>query len=105
MSFKESLRRWKDRSLLLTFLYEHIYLRYVLKIKYNVKIKDYGKGNSVWIPRNTRCDDLRIIFKGNNNVVRIGSGCELKNMNMLYIQDDGNELIINDHVIFDQDVS
>lgn len=89
----------------MTFLYEHIYLRYVLKIKYNVKIKDYGKGNSVWIPRNTRCDDLRIIFKGNNNVVRIGSGCELKNMNMLYIQDDGNELIINDHVIFDQDVS
>lgn len=49
----------------------------MLKIKYNVKIKDYGKGNSVWIPRNTRCDDLRIIFKGNNNVVRIGSGCEL----------------------------
>lgn len=105
MSFKESLRRWKDRSLLLTILYEHIYLRYVLKIKYNVKIKDYGKGNSVRIPRNTRCDDLRIIFKGNNNVVRIGEGCELKNMNMLYIQDDGNELIINDHVIFDQDVS
>ena len=63
MSFKESLRRWKDRNLLLTFLYEHIYLRYVLKIKYNVKIKDYGKGNSVWIPRNIRCDDLRIIFK------------------------------------------
>lgn len=26
MSFKESLRRWKDRSLLLTILYEHIYL-------------------------------------------------------------------------------
>lgn len=105
MSFKEYLRRWKDRNLLLAFLYEHIYLRYVLKIKYNVKIKDYGKGNSVRIPRNTRCDDLRIIFKGNNNVVRIGEGCELKNTNMLYIQDDGNELIINDYVIFDQDVS
>ncbi len=99
------MKTWVENNPVLKFLYNRIYLRYVLKIRRNVRIEDYGRGNIVCIPYDTLCDDLHIKFIGNHNMVKIGSGCKLCKTNTIYIQNDGNKVIIGDNVTFDQDVS
>lgn len=105
MNVKLFLKSKVDKNRFMYYLYNKIYLRYVLRKKNNVTIsQNHNKNNIVEIAPNTYCDDLKIIFKGKNNLVKIGKGCNLKKTNIIYIQNDGNKLFIGDNVTFDQDV-
>jgi len=57
------------------------------------------------ISENNCIDDLRITFRGNHNTVKIGRGCSFYRSNSIFIQGDGNAVVIGDDVTFDQNVS
>lgn len=105
MRIKHLLKRMIQKSGILLFLYQNIYINYLEWKRRNVKIIDSGKNNIVQIPKHTFCSDLRITFKGDNNKIKIGNGCLFKQTNMIYVQGDGNTVEIGDDVIFDQNVS
>lgn len=104
MGFKSSLKRIVLKVRVLNYIYNNIYLKYIQWKRFNVHITDAGTNNIVTIPKTTYASDFRITFRGNNNKVIIGKGCELKNINYVYIQGDGNILEIGDNVIFDEGV-
>lgn len=105
MRTKELLKRGVSKNILLGFLYKKLYTRYLSWKRCNVHIIDMGENNSIDIPQNTLCYDLRIKFIGNNNTIKIGKQCIFKQTNEIYIQGDGNIIEIGDDVIFDQNVS
>ena len=105
MRVKRLLKKATLKSKLLAYLYDKIYLRYLRWKRYNIHIVDVGKNNIIEAPKDTVCDDLQIIFRGDNNIVKIGKGSCFKQRNMVYIQGDGNIVEIGDDVIFDQNVS
>lgn len=105
MKIKKRLKNYVWRSVILKWLYECVYLEVLFWKRRNYRVLGKDSTNRVEIPRDTYCDDLRIVFKGKNNVIKIGRGCKFYRTNQIYIQDDGNQLIIGDNVTFDQNVS
>lgn len=101
MKFKELLKeKLINKNRFLTLLYNNIYLRQVLKKRCKITINDYGQGNATDIPI-IYSNNLVITFRGNNNIIRIGEGCNFKARNTVYFQGDNNVVTIGDNVTFD----
>ncbi len=101
---KETIKKIIYSSKFLRRLYEKTYLNFRINRRRNIKVYDSGMNNCIITPKVLYCDDLQIIFKGNNNTVRIGRS-SLKCANTIFIQGDGNTVEIGDNVVFDQEVS
>lgn len=100
----EKIRKKLCEIQFLNFIYEKVYLRYIAWKRFNVKVIGDKKKNTMEIPSDTFCNNLRIVFKGQKNFVKIGRGCTFKQKNTLYMQGDGNSIVIGDNVVFDSNV-
>lgn len=61
----------------------------------HVKIRSYGKGNSVTIGNGTRLHNILIQIRGNNNHIEIGENCSL-NDTYFVMEDDGNMILMGE---------
>lgn len=84
------------------YLYNNVYLKYVLKKRCKITINNFGQGNVIDIPV-IYSNNLIITFRGNNNYIKIGKGCNLKIKNTVYFHGDNNVVIIGRNVTFDGD--
>ena len=101
---KRWLKKLSEKYTIFSFIYNNVYLIFLNWKRYNVKCYKRGVGNIVKIPTATYCDNLVVIIKGNNNLLTIGEKCIFKKKNEIYIEGDGNKIIIGDNVTFDQNV-
>lgn len=101
MGLKTILRqKIVDKSRILTFLYNNVYLKYVLRKRCKITIRDYGQNNVVDIPV-IYSNNLVVTFRGNDNCLRVAEGCNFKMSNTVYFQGDNNVVEIGDNVTFD----
>lgn len=100
-NLKKILReRLVEKSQFLTSMYKNYYLKYVLRKRCKVTVRDYGRENVSDIPI-IYSNDLIITFRGNNNLVKIEEGCNFKSKNVMYFQGDNNVVTIGKNVTFD----
>lgn len=101
MNFKKIIReRFVNNNSFLTYLYDNVYLKHVLKKRCKITINDYGKENVADIPV-IYSNNLVITFRGNNNFIKIGIDCNFKVRNTVYFQGDNNVVTIGDNVTLD----
>ena len=94
MGLKTILRqKIVDKSRILTFLYNNVYLKYVLRKRCKITIRDYGQNNVVDIPV-IYSNNLVVTFRGNDNCLRVAEGCNFKMSNTVYFQGDNNVVIM-----------
>lgn len=105
MKVRYLLKEIVKKNRILAWLYNVVYINFLIWKRRNVYICDNGVANVVQMPKNTYSDDLKITFNGNNNKIIIGKGCVFKQTNKIYIQGDQNVIEIGNNVIFDQNVS
>lgn len=104
MSLKKILReKLVNKNQFLTFLYNNVYLKRVLKRRCKITIKDYGQDNVTDIPV-IYSKNLVVTFRGNNNFIKIGQGCNFKVRNTVYFQGDNNVVTIGHNVTFDGNI-
>ena len=101
MSLKNTIKKNLLKFTVFSYLYNKVYCRYWTWRRYNVKIQGDKSCNRFEIPRDTCCEDLRIVCRGIDNFVKIGKRCTFKRSNTIYFQGDGNTVIIGDNTIFD----
>ena len=59
----------------------------------------YGKNNVVSIDKSVRYSNLRIVIKGSDNFISIGSHCLFMGYTCIYIEGDGNSVTIGSNLI------
>ena len=100
MELKKILReKFVNKNRFLTYLY-NIYLKRVLRKRCKITINDYGQENLTEIPV-IYSNNLVITFRGNNNLIKIGEGCNFKVRNTIYFQGDNNIVTIGNNVTLD----
>ena len=99
---KKKIKRVVVKSRILSPLY-NVYLKYVLWKRCTITIKNYGQNNITDIPI-IYSNNFIVTFRGDNNFVKIGKGCNFKNTNSIYVQGDDNVVVIGDNVTFDSNV-
>ena len=99
---KKKIKRVVVKSRVLSPLY-NVYLKYVLWKRCTIAIKNYGQNNITDIPI-IYSNNFIVTFRGDNNFVKIGKGCNFKNTNSIYVQGDDNVVVIGDNVTFDSNV-
>ena len=101
MRLKKILKeKFVNKNRFLTFLYNNVYLKRILKRRCKITINDYGKDNVTDIPI-IYSNNLVVTFRGNNNFIKMGNGCNLKVRNTVYFHGDNNVVTIGDNVTFD----
>lgn len=73
-------------------------------ISKRIKLNDKGKGNSIEWGKRFYYDKVYVTFNGNNNHIFIGNDCRFMQTSHLYVQGDGNVIVIGNNVSFDQNV-
>ena len=68
-------------------------------------IKSDGGGNFIEISKSTRYNNLRIVIRGNNNVVKIGENCLFLGYTCIYIEGDNNSVTIGKNLIAQPNLS
>lgn len=99
---KKKIKRVVVKSRILSPLYD-VYLKYVLRKRCNITIRNYGQNNVTDIPI-IYSNNFIVTFRGDNNSIKVGQNCNFKNTNSIYVQGDDNIVVIGDNVTFDSNV-
>ena len=67
--------------------------------RYHLHRTIYGKNNVLSIEKSVRYSNLRIVIKGSNNSISIGSHCLFMGYTCIYIEGDGNSVTIGSNLI------